>query len=70
MRGVLLRPNDGLLPKRSAKWRTSLYAMVESPEDSSREHRLLELFLMGMLTQPELEAELARPEKAEDSAGS
>jgi hypothetical protein len=41
--------------------------MIESKQDSSRENRLLELFLMGMLSQPELEAELARPAEPESS---
>jgi hypothetical protein len=39
--------------------------VLEPKTDRSRETALLELFSMGMLTEPELKAELARLEEAE-----
>lgn len=42
-----------------------LETVIESKTDSPRETALLELFLMGMLSEQELEAELARPEEPE-----
>jgi len=39
--------------------------VIEAKKDSLRETALLELFLMGILSEQELEAELARPEEPE-----
>jgi hypothetical protein len=41
--------------------------MTTTKKDVSRQAALLELFLMGKLSQPELEAELARPAEPESS---
>jgi hypothetical protein len=43
--------------------------VIESKTDSSRETALLELFLMGILSEQELEAEQARPEEPESDVG-
>ena len=40
--------------------------MIESETDSPRVNSLLELFLMGILSEQELEADLASPEEPEN----